>query len=156
MTLEKSLEDEREFVHLKVRRSRINLLIIASLFLFGLVFLDSLVVGGSMCSALPVFVSLFEGMNLTLPLPTKIMIAATKFFRSPAGIAFLLMVMGVIFLLLIGFVLIVFKTVKKDFVQAVTVVTVVTTVFMIIASIAHMGIVGAVFLPLFNLIGQLQ
>jgi type IV pilus assembly protein PilC len=33
---------------------------------------------------LPTFVSLFEGMNLTLPLPTKILIGVTKGARNPA------------------------------------------------------------------------
>lgn len=33
---------------------------------------------------LPTFVSLFEGMNLTLPLPTKILIGVTKGVRNPA------------------------------------------------------------------------
>jgi len=45
---------------------------------------------------LPTFVSLFEGMNLTLPLPTKILIIITKGAKNPWIMipSFLLMILG--------------------------------------------------------------
>jgi type IV pilus assembly protein PilC len=48
---------------------------------------------------LPTFVSLFEGMNLTLPLPTKILIGLTKGARNPVIV---IPVMGLVVLAFFG------------------------------------------------------
>jgi hypothetical protein len=114
-----------------------------------------LIIGGcvSAASILPSFVTLFEGMNLVLPLPTKIFIMMMK----PGGGLALTLGMGVM-LILVLMVLVVYlvRRARSDFMAAVITGMTAFLVLLFTMLLVLSLVVMAISLPFLTMTGNLH
>jgi hypothetical protein len=102
---------------------------------------------------MPTFVSLFEGMNLTLPLPTKIFIMMIK----PGVGLLLLLTMGAAVMLLLMFLVVhLIRKARRDFIAAVINEMAIYLCLLLVMVFIFSMFLMAVFLPLHALMGSLR
>jgi len=109
-----------------------------------------------MNTVVPLLVSLFEGMNLVLPFPTKLLIAFTKFLRNPVG---MVMGGGMVFAALAALIIAPFLLAvkaRKDFLASLLLSLIGFTVVMSVTFLAVLCVQAAILLPFLQLMGTLH
>ncbi len=107
-------------------------------------------------SVLPMFVSLFEGMNLTLPLPTKIVIMFFKGIRPFGGCLFLMGSAAAALVLVIIITKISMERARKDFLKTLLIqlTAYLGLQFLFLAFLSFLF--SSIFVPFYTILGTLH